>query len=163
MAAAGAHAADHLHVTAIHFQIGNVRRIQAQLENTILVVERKIGHNIGLGRTFAVAVQITRLRRQVHDLLDRVAELVFADRQPRHQLFVVFFRKFVEVVGQDFPGQLFGFRQLLARVHLQQQALLQVARTDPHRLQLVDHPQDAFELLLGSFDAETKGDVVRNG
>lgn len=91
---------------------------------------------------------------------DRLAELLLGDLQPRDELLVVFLDELVEIGGQNPAGQAPCRRVGRQLIHLQEQALLQVARPDARGLQLVDHAQHPFELRGRGFDADRKGDVV---
>lgn len=160
--APGGHLADHLDVAPVDFDVGDVRRVEAQLEDAVLIVERKIRYDIGLVVVLPVAVQVAGFGRQADDLLDRVPELVLADAQPRHQLFVMLLRELVEIAGQYFHGQFLCLAVLGHGMHLEQQAFLQITRPDARGLQFVDDFQYAFQFLLGRLDSEAERDIVRD-
>ena len=163
LAVPGHHAADHLHIAAVHFQVGYVRSVQAQFEHAVLVVENEVGRDIGLHLVASPAVQVARFGRKADDLFDCIPELILVDTEARHQFFVMLLGKFVEIVGQDLHRHLL-FRGMIGdRAQLEQQALLQVAGAHPRRFQFVDDLQELFQLLFVGFDAEAERDVVGDG
>ena len=157
------HVADHLHISAIDLQIGYIGRIEPQIEDAVLVVQSEVRCDVGLGRTLVVAVQVPRFGREPDNFVDRVAELVLADRQPRDQLFVVLFRKFIEIGGQNLAGEFLSRIQFGQGIQLQQQALFQITGANSHGLELLDGVERFLDLVYGCVDAGAECDVVGNG
>ena len=157
------HLADHVHIAAVHADFGNVVRIERELEPPVLIIEDKIGNDIGRRVGAALGIEVAGLGREPPDLGDRFAEILLRHLQARHQFLVMLLDELFEIVGQNLAGQPPGAAVDRNLRHLQQQALPQVAGADTGRLQFVQDSEQALQLLGRSLDSEREGDVVGNG
>ena len=126
----------------------------------VLIVEDKVRDDIGRRIGTPLGVEVAGFGREAPDLGNRLAEILLGDLQPRHELFVMFLDELVEIVGQDLARETLRPRIERLLLQLQEQAFPQIAGPDTGRFQLVNHPEQPFELLGRSLDTHRKGDVV---
>ena len=162
-AVGGHHVAEHLRIAAVDAHLGDVARVEREVEAPVVVVEDEVRNDVGGRIGSPLGVEVARLGGQAADFGDGIAELLLAHLQAGHQLLVVLLDELVEVIGQDAARKTARRRVHRQLPHLQQQALAQVAGADAGRLQVVDDVEQPFELLRRGLDAQREGDVVGDG
>ena len=127
-----------------------------------MVIENEIRSDIGLHLISSSVVQIAWFGRETNNLFDCITKSVFTDSETGDQFFVMFFREFIEIVGQNFCGKLLSWSMVTLRLELEQQALLQIACADTGRLQFMNHFEHFLQFVLIGFNPQTKGNVIGN-
>ena len=157
------HFADHVHIAAVDAHLGDVIRIERQLEMPVLIVEDEVGDDVGRRVGSALGIEVAGLGRQVPDLGDGLAEIVLGNLQARHQFFVMLLDKLVEIGSQYLARQPAGPRIDRDLRHLQQQALLEIAGAYAGGFQFMDDAEQFLQLLGRGLDPDREGDVVGHG
>ena len=157
------HLTHHIDITPVDLHLGDVARIERQVELPVVIVQFEVGNDIWRGIHTALGIEVSGFGREVAYLLYGLAELILADIETRHQLLVVFLYELVEIGCQDLARQTLRRRIHTPLIHLQQQTLAQVARADARRLQLVDYAQQTLQLVDRSLDTEREGYVIGYG
>ena len=154
------HVSYHLLVTAADAYLGYVAGVERQTQLAVGVVEYEVGYYVGRRVASSLGVEIAWFGVEALDLLYGVAELVLGYLKACHETFVMLLGECVEIRCQYFQRQPLGVCVDSHLAHLQQQTLLQVARSDAGRFKLVYDAQYALDLLDRYLDALREGHVV---